>query len=181
MEFRLSRLRRGEWIVAGGAVLLAVAMFLMPWYGVKSPLGPTAASLGGATSWDGWSGLTNLRWLVIVTIVVALGLVWLQATRRAPALPVTFGVILMVLDLVTTLALIYRVVFDVPGADSLVERKAGGFVGIVAAIAMLYGAYLSIREEGLAPEDENTEVERVALPDTATPAPAVIRWPARDP
>ncbi len=72
MQFDLSRLRRGEWIAGGGAVVLAAAMFLLPWYGLESPLGPTAATLGQPTSWDGWHGLTNLRWLVLVTILVAL-------------------------------------------------------------------------------------------------------------
>jgi hypothetical protein len=155
-------------------------MFLMPWYGVKSPLGATAASLGGATSWDGWNGLTNLRWLVLITILVALALVWLQATRRAPALPVTFGVILIVLDLVTTLALIFRVLIDVPGASSIVERKVGGFVGIGASIAILCGAYLSVREEGLAPGDEHTEVERVPLAGASAGPAAGRRGPAPD-
>jgi hypothetical protein len=180
VEVHLSRLRRGEWIAGGGAVVLAAAMFLTPWYGVKSPLGPTAASLGQSTSWDGWHGLTNLRWLVLITILLALALVWLQATRRAPALPVTFGVIVMVIGVITTLALIYRVLIDVPGGTAIVERKAGGFVGLVASIAIFCGAYLSVREEGLAPRDENTEVELVSLPGMPTEAPAVIRWPARD-
>jgi hypothetical protein len=180
VEVHLSRLRRGEWIAGGGAVLLAAAMFLTPWYGVKSPLGPTAATLGQTTSWDGWHGLTNLRWLVLITILLALALVWLQATRRAPALPVSFGVIVMVVGVVTTLALIYRVLIDVPGGSSIVERKAGGFVGLVASIAIFSGAYLSIREEGVAPEDEQTEVELVSLPDAPIATPAVIRWPARD-
>ena len=115
-----------------------------------------------------------------VTILVALALVWLQATRRAPALPVTFGVILIVLDLVTTLALIFRVLIDVPGASSVVERKVGGFVGIVASVGILCGAYLSIREEGLAPGDEHTEVERVALPGAPSGPTAGRRSPAPD-
>lgn len=178
MDVHLSRLRRGEWIVGGGALVLAAAMFLTPWYGVKSPLGPTAASLGRSTSWDGWHGLTNLRWLVLITILVALAVVWLQASRRAPALPVAFGVILTVLSLVTTLALIYRVLINVPGGSSIVERKAGGFVGLVASIAIFAGAYLSIREEGLAPQDENTEVELISLPGMPTATPATTRSPA---
>ena len=179
MEVHLSRLRRGELIAGGGAVVLAASMFLMPWYGVKSPLAPTAAGFG-PTSWDGWHGLTNVRWLVLVTILLALALVWLQATRRAPALPVTFGVIVMVIGVVTTLALIYRVLIDVPGGSSIVERKAGGFVGLIATIAVFCGAYLSIRQEGLAPRDENTEVELVSLPGTPAGTAAAGRSPAPD-
>jgi uncharacterized membrane protein (DUF485 family) len=179
MAVHLSRLRRGEWIAGAGAVVLAAAMFLTPWYSVKSPLGPTAASLGRATSWDGWHGLTNLRWLVLLTILVAFALVWLQATRRAPALPVTFGVFVMVLGLITTLALIYRVLIDVPGASNTVERNAGGFVGLAASIAIWCGGYLSIREEGVAPRDERTDVEFVSPPAPTGPPPGT-RSPAPD-
>ncbi len=81
----------------------------------------------------------------------------------------------------TTLALIYRVVIDVPGGGSIVERKAGGFVGLVASFGIFCGAYLSVREEGVAARDEQTEVELVSLsgtpagagagPGTRTPAP----------
>jgi hypothetical protein len=109
---------------------------------------------------------------VLITILVALALVWLQATRRAPALPVTFGVIVMVLGLITTLALIYRVLIDVPGSSDTVERNAGGFIGLAASIAIWCGGYLSIREEGVAPRDERTDVEFVPLPAPSGPLPA---------
>jgi hypothetical protein len=170
MEFDVSRLRRGELIAGGGAVVLLVCLFLLPWYGIKAPFGPTAATLPGAhRSVDGWHGLAHLRWLVLVTIVLALALVWRQAAGRAPALPVSISVILTVVGLLNLVALIYRVLINVPGSDSLVERKPGGFIGLVAAIAVLYGAYRSLREEGLSPGDARTEVETVHLGRPSTP------------
>lgn len=168
MEFDASRLRRGELLAGGGAVVLLVSLLAIPWYGVTSPLAPTAAQLGAATSWNGWHGLAHLRWLVLLTIVLAFALVWLQATRNAPALPSAVGAFLTVIAILTVLALIYRVVINVPGSDSLVSRKAGGFVGLASAIAIVYGAYRSLREEGLPARDARTEVERVPL-DPAAP------------
>lgn len=150
--------------------MLAASLFLLPWYGLKSPFGPTAASLGLTTSLDGWNGLSHLRWLLLITIVVALALVWLQATRRAPALPISFSVIVTVLALVTALALIYRVLINVPGSDTLVDRKAGGYVGLVASLAIVYGGYASMRQEGLSERDARTEVETVALGGGRDPA-----------
>jgi len=99
VQFVPSRLRRGELIAGGGAVVLAVSLFLLPWYGVRSPFGPTAASLGASTSFTGWNSLSHLRWLVLITILLALALVWLQATRPAPALPVSVSVIMTVVAL----------------------------------------------------------------------------------
>jgi hypothetical protein len=147
-------------------------MFLLPWYGIKSPFGPTAASLGLTTSLDGWNGLSHLRWLVLITILAALALVWLQAARRAPALPSSFSVIVTVLGLLTSLALVYRVLINVPGSGSLVERKVGGFVGLLASLAIFYGGYLSLREEGLPERDARTEIETAALGGGGGPEPA---------
>jgi hypothetical protein len=161
MEFDPSRLRRGEWIVGASAVLLLVSTFFLPWYGLKSVFAPTASSLGVSSTLNGWHGLTHLRWLVLVTIVAALALVFLQATRRAPALPVSMSVIVSVLGTLTVLALLYRVLINTPGPADLVSRKAGAFLGLIGAVGITYGAYASMRQEGLGPKDARTEVETV--------------------
>ncbi len=147
-------------------------MFLLPWYGVKSVLAPGLALSGHATSFDGWNGLSHLRWLVLVTLLVAVAVVWLQGTRRAPALPVTFDMILTLLALLTVLALIYRVLIDVPGANSLVERKVGAYVGLIASVALFYGGYASLRGEGLPDRDARTDIETVSLTGAGGPDPA---------
>jgi hypothetical protein len=168
MKFDGSRLRPGELIAGGGAVVLLASLFGLSWYGVKAPLAPTAATLSRTTSFTGWDGLSHLRWLVLLTAVLALALVWLQGANRAPALPVAVSVILTVIALLDVLALIYRVLIDVPGANSPVDRKAGAFIGLVAAIAIFYGGYRSMRQEGLPKRDARTEIETVTL-GPATP------------
>jgi hypothetical protein len=171
MEFDGSRLRRGELIAGGGAVVLLGSLFLLPWYGVTPLLAPTASSLGRATSFTGWDGLSHLRWLVLLTGVLALALVWFQGANKAPAVPVSLSVILTAVALLDALALVYRVLINVPGANSHVDQKAGAFVGLVAAIAIFYCGYRSMREEGLSERDARTEIETVELGPTAPGSP----------
>jgi hypothetical protein len=163
MDFDPSRLRRGEVIVGTGSVVLLASMFVLEWYGITAQLRPTAASLGFSTSIDGWDALTNVRWLMLVTIACGLALVYLQAARRAPAIPVTVSVLVTVLGLVTMLVLIYRVLINEPGSDAVIEQKAGAFVGLASAIAIVIGGYLSMRDEGIAHKDAPAEIETVRL------------------
>ena len=61
-------------------------LFALPWYGAVQAAGASA-------SVNGWHGLTHLRWLLLLTPSSRLALAGLQATRRAPAVPVTMSVI----------------------------------------------------------------------------------------
>jgi hypothetical protein len=163
MGFDPSRLRHGELIAGASAALLLVFMFALPWYGLSGPAGRTAKTLGASTSVNGWDSLTSLRWLMLVTILAALSLFLLQATRRAPALPVTMSVIVTVLGGLTALALIYRVLINVPGPDSSLDPRIGAFLGLISACALAYGAGASLRQEGLSARDARAEIRTVRL------------------
>ncbi len=163
MDFDPSRLRRGEWIAGISALLLLVFLFALPWYGVSGGIGKTAAALGLSTSVNGWDGLTHLRWLVMVTILSALALAYNQATRKAPAIPAALSVIVTVLATLSTLLLIYRVLINVPGSDSVMQQKAGAYLGLLSAVVLTYGAYESMRREGINPRDEPSEIETIDL------------------
>lgn len=140
-------------------MVLALALFVLPVYGVTSTFAPTLASEGHATTFDGWHGLLHLRWLVLIAILVAFALVWLQATRRAPAIPVVTSVIVTVVSLLTALGLLWRVLIDPPGGD--LDVRWGGYVALVAALAMFYGGYLSIRQESA--DGVPTDIETVSV------------------
>lgn len=145
------------------SVVLLASMFAIEWYGFTAQLRPSTASLGPSTSVNGWNALTNARWLMLLTIVCGLALVYVQAARRAPAIPVTLSVIVAVLGLLTVIVLVYRVLINEPGSDAVVEQKAGAFVGLASAIAILIGGYLSMRDEGIADKDGPGDVETVSL------------------
>jgi hypothetical protein len=161
MGFQRSRLRRGEIVAGLGAVVLLVAMFALPWYGSKGELAPLAARLGVSTSRDAWNSLSLTRWLMLLTIVAALALVYLQGTRPAPALPATFSLFVTLLGGLTTLVLIFRVLIDVPGPDDVVTRDVGGFVGLVASIAITWAGSRSLRAEGIAPQDGPQDIPTI--------------------
>jgi len=171
VDFDPARLRLGEWVVGASGLTLLFALIALSWYGLKTRLAPTAAQLGVATSVSGWTGLTHVRWLVLVTLLAALALVFFQATRRAPAIPVSFSVIVTVLGIVTVIALIYRVLINTPGPDQLVELRAGAYVGLLSALALSYGGYLSMREEGIAERDAPQEIETLRLEDLPRGSP----------
>ena len=149
-------------IVGASAAVLLASMFLLSWYGPSGTLRPAAAGVAVPTSVNGWNGLTNLRWLLLLTIGCSFALVFLQAMRRTPAIPVTFSVIVTVMGILTMLALIYRVLIDIPSTHGVDEAKAGAYVGLVSAIVLVYGGYVSMRQEGIAARDA-PEVETVRL------------------
>jgi hypothetical protein len=157
---RLERLRRGELIAGGSALALLVFLFVLHWYDVSGTFAPTLAlGLHARTSWTGWQGLTIVRWLLLVTVLAALALAYFQAVQRAPAIPVTLAVIVTVLGGLSTLALIARVI-DTPGNH--LDRRAGAYLALLAAIGIAYGGYASIREEGGA-DPQSLEIETVRL------------------
>jgi cytochrome bd-type quinol oxidase subunit 2 len=141
MDFDPGRLRRGELLAGVGGVLLLVFLLAGRWYG------------HGAQARTGWEALPVLRWLLVVTIAAAFALVFAQVTRRAPAVPVTLSLVVTVLGAITVLALIYRVLISPPS-----HEQAGAFLGLLSAIALAYGGYLSLREEGIARQDAPRDI-----------------------
>ncbi|MDQ6605993.1 MAG: hypothetical protein M3Z06_05515 [Actinomycetota bacterium] len=164
MEFDRSRLRPGEWIVGAGSLVLLASTFLLNWYALSGPLARTASKfLGLSTSVNGWHALSSLRWLIVLTGLAGLGVFYIQASRRAPALPVSSTMIVTVLGLLTSIALFYRVVIDEPGGYSDIQLRFGAFAGLLSAIAIVVGGYRSLREDGIAPADGPAEIETVKL------------------
>jgi hypothetical protein len=158
---KLERLRRGELIAGASGTALLVFLFALHWYGVNGTFAPTLAlGLHVRTAWTGWQALTYVRWLLLVTALVALALAYFQAAERAPAIPVAISVVVLVLGGLSALTLIARVI-DTPGNH--LDRRAGVYLGLAAAIGIAYGGFRSLREEGGA-DPAALEIETVKLP-----------------
>src|SRR3954451_1481711 len=99
MTFDLGRLRRGEQIAAGAAVLLFILMFF-DWYSVSVSAGPFGDFSVGGSAWQAF-GILDIYLFVVVLAAIALAV--LTATERTPALPVTGAVILTALAALGTL------------------------------------------------------------------------------
>jgi hypothetical protein len=80
-------------------------------------------------------------------------LVAAQVTRRSPAIPVTLSMIVAVLGRIAVLALIYRVLISPPA-----HEQAGAYLGLLSAVGLAYGGYLSLREEGIARRDAPSDI-----------------------
>lgn len=160
MTFDLSRLRRGEKVAAGAAVLLFIVMFF-DWYSVSVSAGPFGNfSVGGSA----WQAFDFIDIYLFIVILAAIGLAVVTATERTPALPVTASVIVTALAALGTILVLYRLIDtpigDVPdGVD--VSRTIWAFLGLIAVAAITYGGYLSMRDEGTSLTDAKEQARAV--------------------
>jgi hypothetical protein len=157
MGFDPSRIRRGEALAGVSAAALLAFMFVLHWYG------PRADRARPVSSQTGWQAFSVWRWLALLTILGALCLVVFQATRRAPALPVSTSVVTIALALVAVLWLAIRVLLDHPP-----HQMIGAILGLAGALGILAGSSLSLRQEGIAPRDGPGEIPTVRLGDVAS-------------
>jgi hypothetical protein len=161
MEFDISRLRRADQIIAGGAIAFIIFLFLFKWYG-----GSASSSFGGVSlsnSLNGWDTFTNSRWIWLLTIIVALGAVVLVATQRKLELPIQPGVIVAGLGALSTALILYRIIHHPSGGvsgsiggvhySSSYGIKIGIWLGLIAAAVITYGGYLTMQAEGTSISD----------------------------
>jgi hypothetical protein len=148
------RMHRGEFIAAGGGIVLLAALFFLPWFDVRAG-GRLTSRASVPVSLDGWHALTTTRWILLLMLVATAALVVLTASQRSPALPVTSSLLTCVLGGMATLLLLFRLV-DHPG----LAVRAGMYVGFVAALAVAYGGYLSLRTES-SPFGDPSSIETV--------------------
>ena len=158
MGLRASRLRWPEWLIGAGGVVLLGAMLLAPWYQLTAASAPPGPTYYVSENVDGWNGLSHARWLLLVTILIALGTAFFQAQRRAPALPVTLSLLAGMIAGLTTVWLIVRVIIAPAGG-----REIGGWIGLLATALIAYAGLASIRLEGIDPVDGPGEIPTVNL------------------
>jgi len=165
----LSRLRAPEWAIGATALALGVSLAL-DWYGPPRertssvPPGAHRSSVPpgppGARAQSGFAALPTVRVLVLASSLCGLGSWWLQATRRAPAMPICATMITFVVALVDAIWVAIRVAIAPPAAA---RPRAGAFAGLALALALPVGAYRSMRRDGIHPEDGPERIETVTL------------------
>src|SRR5690242_20126869 len=105
------RARPGELVSAGCALTLLLLMFLVKWFGVNQLPG-RANGVERETAENAWHGLTLLRWLMLLTIVVTLGSLILHATQQSHGAENDTGALITALGALTAVLIIYRVLID---------------------------------------------------------------------
>jgi len=141
------RLRQGALITAGSALVLLIVMFATKWYGVDEIPGRVATRTQVTHAANAWNSLSIVRWLMLATIVVAVGSVLLHGSQRSHGSKTNTGPVVAVLGSITAVVLIYRVLIDLPSAGSVVDQKFGAIIGVLAAVGIAIGGYESMLEE----------------------------------
>jgi hypothetical protein len=141
------RVRQGALITAGSALVLLIVMFATKWYGVDEIPGRVATRTQITHAANAWNSLSIVRWLMLATIVVAIGSVLLHGSQRSHGSKTNTGALVAVLGSVTAAVLIYRVLIELPSAGSVVDQKFGAIIGVLAAIGIAIGGYESMLEE----------------------------------
>src|SRR5215213_2954387 len=154
MAFDANRLKFGDLIAGGGAVVLFISLFL-DWYKVKfkgfggSNIG---AQSGGGNAFDAL-GIGPVFLLIVALAVIAIVVV--RALAAEPAgLPVPLSTIILGLGALAALYTLFRLLVtpvDVPDAleDSVdVGRSIGVFLAFLSTLAITAGGFLSARERG---------------------------------
>jgi hypothetical protein len=156
MSFDISGLRRSDRVVGISAIAFFVFLFFFKWFGVSS-----SASVGGvgySDSANGWHTFTNSRWIWIITIIVAVAAVAINAGALNFKSPVQPGVVVAALGALSAILIFYRIL-DHPAAgtsgtiagvhySASVGIKIGIWLGLIAALGLTYGGYLAMQDEG---------------------------------
>jgi hypothetical protein len=186
MDFDLSRLRRAEQVIGGGAIALFIFLFFFKWYGVSTNV-TSIAGLNLNVSRTGWDTFTNSRWIWLLTILVALGAVALVALGRSLELPFSPAVAVTALGAVSTLLILYRIIHHPTASASVgsfhasVGIKLGIWLGLIAAAAITYGGYLAMQDAPAAPAAVREQPGEAFTGLTVTPAEPAAPPPGEPP
>lgn len=126
------------------AVALLIAMFTLEWFGVDGVPGRTR-SLAWAE--NAWHGLSLVRWVMVLTIGVAISAPLLHLTQRAHGAKTSTSLAVLGLGSLTSVLLIYRVLIELPSPNQVVDQKLGAFIGVLCALALALGGYEAVRQE----------------------------------
>jgi hypothetical protein len=170
MRFRVARLGIGDWLLAAGSIGLLVSLYALNWYRANAYWrGP--ASVAPKTSVTGWNGTHLIALLCVIVAVAGLVAVGLQLTHRSPALPTVTAVLLAPFTLLLVLALLVRELIDRPGLSraglivTSVQTRPGAYLGLVFAVAMAAGTWLSLRRDAVDALDAPASIEVFRLSD----------------
>jgi hypothetical protein len=145
----LGRLRLGEVLAAAAGIALLVVMFL-PWYGPNAQLGLAAASAGHRLdhAFSAWQAFGILDILLAATALSGIVVALLAGTQRSVALPVAASVVVTALGVFVTVLVLYRLVNEPLGPDSLTDIRFGAYLGLGLCALIALGGFLSMQEDG---------------------------------
>jgi hypothetical protein len=170
MTVRLTRLGLSDWLLGIASLLLLVDLFGGTWFEYRPAYRAVATMLGQSTSANGWQAFQVIGPLTLVVCVVGVAICFLTVMRRSPALPVVMTTLVAPVSLVVAILVTIRVLLDPPsvhlaqaGGANVIETGAGAYIGLALSVALFAGLYLSLRRDGVAPEDAPASIETLRV------------------
>jgi hypothetical protein len=157
----LRRLRAGDYVATLSGAALFVSLFL-PWY---------SADGEEATAWQ---ALTAIDVVLALVAALAVSLLPVTASQPVPAVPVALSAFVTLAGLIGLVLVLVRLA-SLPGAAD--GREWGLWLGLLAAIGMVVGAALAMRDERLSPAGRHTDLTGRPAP----PPPEIEPLPAPRP
>jgi hypothetical protein len=182
-----SRPRLGELISAGCALALLILLLATAWYGVAGLPDPTHVRPAVSGTETGWEGLPVVRWVIVLTAIVAVGAVVLRISQREHGRQTDASRLVTALGLLCSALLIYRVLIVLPSSDKVLDQKLGALVGLGCALGIALGGHESIVERRSRPATVSHRSRRRPAPRLSAPgdpsvsAPPAESAPAADP
>lgn len=167
MEFDWKRFSTLDRVIAGGALVAFIALFL-PWYGV-SVLGYSASVSGWSAGFSAWAGGLLLAAAGVLVVLRASG-ANLSGGKIGPSVLVA-GIAALGLLLVIIRWVSFPQVHGVSGLSYNVGARYGIFVALIAGIAELVAAIMALRASGEQMPWAQTEHREAAQPESAPEAP----------
>jgi hypothetical protein len=158
----LAKIKGGQLIAAAGGVVLLIALLFLNWYGVGGSVQTSFGSISVGADFGAWDGqgftgtIANL--VILAAGVAAVGLALLTATSRTVALPVAASALTAGLGIGAVVMVVLRILFQ-PGPNGLVDLKFGIFIALLGALAVAYGGWQSMQEEGTTFEQARDDLQ----------------------
>jgi hypothetical protein len=140
-----SRLRGGEVIAGVSGVALLVFMFF-GWYETQTfcaldLTGPGTSCVGRSV--DAWEAFSVIDLFLALTVISGIGVAIVTAANAQTDVPITWEAGTALVSFLTSLLVIYRLL-DPPSG---LERKPGLYLGLLACLGVLAGAWLAMRDD----------------------------------
>jgi hypothetical protein len=145
----LRRLRHGEWIAGVSGAVLFVSLFL-DWYSAGH----------GAVTANAWDSFSVTDVLLAVVGLAGIALAVAVGSQRSPSMGQATGALTVPVAFVAAIVVVIKALSLPDGADG---REAGLYIGVVATLGVLVGAWRSIGDQSF-PKGASARVEVTPLP-----------------
>lgn len=141
----LRRLSWGDWVAAAAGVLMLVSLFL-PWYSVNG------------VDQSAWQAMAVNDVILTLAAVLAILAALFVGFRRMTSFSVATTSLVLLPAGISLVITIWRLISPAPDGD--VSIAIGAWLGLVAALGMMIGAWQGAKDEG--PARRNPDAERRA-------------------